>query len=286
MADLHWTRSRFAAADEALARAIEHARRAGADREEADALGRYAGSGTYGPTPVEEVERRCEDVLSRMAGTGHEAPALRALADVRAMQGRFDEARELSGRARAILEDLGLRLRASWVSETAGEIEMRAGDYAAAVRELRAGFDAAVEFGEQGFQATVAALLAHALFEQGQLEEAERFAGLSREAAAEDDLASQILWRSARARIVAASGSVAEAEAMAREALRLAETTDDVNMHADTLADLAEVLRVAGRSPDAANALSRAIELYEAKGNVVGADRARGRRRSLDSVGI
>ena len=274
--DLRLTRSRYAAAGEAFSRAIEHARRAGAPREELDALGRFVGAGAYGPTPLPELERRCEELLAAARGRGgHEAPALRALAVVRAMGGRFDEARDLARRARSILEDLGLRLRAGWVSETLGSIEMLAGDAVAAERELRAGFDVMAELGEHGYQATAAAMLAHALVRQGRFEEAERLAALSASAAAEDDLASQVLWRSATARVLAASGSMDEAEALAREASALVEATDDVNMHADTLVDLAEVLRTEGEHDGARAALDRAIELYEAKGNVVGAEAAR-----------
>jgi tetratricopeptide (TPR) repeat protein len=268
MGDLHHTHSRFAAADEAYARSIEHARAAGARRDEADALGRYAGTGLYGPATVEEIERRCDELRAATAGTSFEAPAFRALAGARAMQGRFDEARELAIRARSTLEDAGLRLRASWVASTSGEIEVLAGDVAAAERAFREGFDAAVGFGEIGYQATVAAQLAHALLDAGRVEEAERFARVSEETAAEDDLASQVLQRSARARILAARGDPTPAVAEAREAVALAETTDDVNMRADALVDLAEVLRRSGAPEDAKEPLDRATELYRAKGNV------------------
>jgi ATP/maltotriose-dependent transcriptional regulator MalT len=232
---------------------------------------------------VAEVERRCTELLAaaRRAG-GHEAPALRALAIVRAMQGRFDEARELAERARAILEDLGLRLRASWVAETAGEIEVLAGDPAAAERELRRGFEAAAELGEQGFRSTVAASLAHALVDQGRWEEAQRYARLSEASAADDDMASQVLWRTALARILAASGSASDGESLGREAVALVEQTDDVNMRADTLVDLAEVLVACGKPEEAAAALERGLALYEGKGNVPGAAAA-GRRR--DAIG-
>jgi class 3 adenylate cyclase/tetratricopeptide (TPR) repeat protein len=284
--DLHWAQSRYAAADEALARAISHARRAGDAREEVESLGRYVGSGAYGPAHVGEVERRCNELLSSSGGIGgREAPALRALASVRAMEGRFEEARELADRARAILEEFGFRLRASWVSETTGAIEMLAGDPVAAERALRVGFDAAVEVGEQGFQVTVAALLAHALAEQGRFEEADRFVTLTRSSAAEDDLASQVLWRSARARILTASGSAAEAESLAREAIALVEQTDDVNMHADTLIVLAGVLAAAERADEASDVLDQAIGLYAAKGNVVAAGTARRRRDALHASG-
>jgi ATP/maltotriose-dependent transcriptional regulator MalT len=197
------------------------------------------------------------------------------------MEGRFDEARDLADRARAIHEEFGFRLRASWVSETSGAIEMLAGNPAGAERALRAGLDAAVELGDRGFQATVAAMLAHALVEQGRVEEAERFASVSEASAAEDDVASQVLWRSARGRILAASGAAADSETMVREAVALVEATDDVNMHADTVVDLAIVLLSADRGAEAKEALDQAIGLYDGKGNVAAAGRARRRRHAL-----
>ena len=199
------------------------------------------------------------------------------------MEGRFDEARQLAEQARTILEEFGFRLRASWVSETSGAIEMLAGDPVAAETALRAGFDAAVEVGEQGFQATAAALIAHALVEQGRLEESDWFTTLSEASAASDDVASQVLWRSARARVLAASSTSSEAVPLAREAVALVERTDDVNMHADTLVDLAVVLDAAGEAEEAADVLDHAIGLYMVKGNVVAAEAARRRRGKIHS---
>ncbi len=252
--------------------------------EEAESMAQYTGSGVYGPAPVAEVARRCQEVLaSSRAGGAIEARVLRALASVRAMEGRFDEARTLARRSRQMLEDLGLRLRAAFVSETLGSIETLAGDHAAAERELRAGFEVVTELGELGFLSTVAALLARCLVEQGRLEEAERFAAVSGEAAAPDDLATQVSLGSSRARILAARGLLADAERAAQEAVELAEATDDLNSRADTLLDQAEVLRLAGSTDRAAASAERALELYEQKGNVVGAGLAR--RRLVELVG-
>ncbi len=283
--DVRWARSWYAGADEALARAILHARRAGDAREEAECLGRYVGSGAYGPAHVEEVERRCRDLLASADGTGgREAPALRALAVVRAMQERFEEARALADRARATLEEYGFRLRATWVSETAGAIEMLAGDAQAAERELRRGFDATAEMGEQGFHATVAASLARALVAQGKLDEADRFAAVSQKASAEDDVATQVMWRSARARVLAASGAAPAGEAMAREALRLVARTDDINMHADTLVDAAIVLTAhEGGHKEAGDMLDEAIDLFTRKGNAAAVAATRHHRAALSA---
>ncbi len=280
--DLHWNHAHYGAAGDALERVIEHARRAGATREEADALGRYAGAGTYGPAPAEEIERRCDELLARTTGSGHEAPAFRALAWVRAMQGRFDEARELARRARAIFEDLGLRMRATFVAETAGAIEMLARDADAAEREWRAGLDAADEMGELGFQSTIAAMLAHALLEQGRLDEAEEMVSLSDRTGAEDDVSTQVLGRSARARVLAARGRTEEAEPVAREAVELSEATDDLNMRGDTLVDLGEVLAAAGDREGAKAAFASALDLYEQKGNAAAVEVTRRRRAALE----
>jgi tetratricopeptide (TPR) repeat protein len=273
--DVHWNHGRYASADEALAHAIEHARRAGATREEADALGRYVGSGVYGPAPVEEIERRCGELVGVGAGTGYEAPAVTALAWVRAMQGRFDEARELVGGSRAVYEDLGLRLRKVFVAEAAGGIEMLAGDPVAAEREFKTCLDEFAEMGEQGGWSTVAAALAHALIEQGRLDEAEESVVASELAGAEDDVSTQVLDRSARARIQAGRGLYDEAAKLGRDAVALSEATDDLNMRGDTLADLGAVLSAAGETREAWAALRSALELYETKGNAVAAARTR-----------
>jgi class 3 adenylate cyclase/tetratricopeptide (TPR) repeat protein len=282
MGNLHWNHGRYAAADDALAHAIEHARRAGAKREEADALGRYTGSGVYGPAPVEEIERRCDELLNMNVGAGYEAPALTALAWVRAMQDRFGEARDLVRRSRAIYEDLGLRLRSTYVAESAGGIEMLAGDAVAAENELRASLVALAEMGEQGSQSTVAAALAHALIELGRLDEAEEMVSASELAGAEDDVSTHVLSQSARARILAARGRPEEAERIARAAVSRAAETDDLNMRGDTLLDLGRVLSETEERDGAMFAVEQALSLYEAKGNSAAVETA---RRWLQELG-
>jgi tetratricopeptide (TPR) repeat protein len=270
LAEVHMNRARYADADDALERAVRHARRAGAAWEEAESLGQFAGSGAFGPAPVPEVIRRCELIVTQAAGNRTaEARALRALGTMRAMEGDFDEARELVGRARTMLEDLGLRLRAAFVSETLGFIERLAGDDAAAERVLREGYEVIERVHERGYLSTLAAVLAHTLVAQGRDDEAEGFTKVSEETAAEDDLSSQILWRSARARLLARRGALAEARDLIERAVLIADSTDDINMRADTLLDLSEVYGAAGRVGEAADAARHALDLYQRKGNRV-----------------
>jgi N-acetylglucosamine kinase-like BadF-type ATPase len=64
----------------------------------------------------------------------------------------------------------------------------------------------------------------------------------------------------------------------------LAEKTDFLNHQADAITDLAEVLREAGRTDEAYAAASKALGLYERKGNRVAAERARSRLAELAPV--
>ena len=271
IADVEFVTSRYAAADEALRHAIDHARAAGAIWEESEALGQYIACGVYGPVPMSEVLLRCERSAEVASATpALEARRLRGLAHVAAMEGRFDEARDLVRRARERLEDVGLRLRAAFVAESAGYLEHLAGDHAAAERELRRGYETGLELGEQAFTATVGALIAHELAEQDRLEEAEELVRSSAEAGAEGDLTTHIVWRGAKALVLAARDELEEAERLVRDAVGFARETDDLNMVADALVDLSTVL--GSRHPaDVEAALMEALGLYRTKGNLVSA---------------
>jgi predicted ATPase/class 3 adenylate cyclase len=275
-ADLRWAQERYAAVDEALERAIEHARAAGASWVEAESQGYYTGSAVYGPTPVPQAVARCEQILTESRSNRLvEALAKRSLAALRAMQGRFDEGRGLAMDAAGILEDLGLWLRAAFVWETIAFVERLAGDAEASERALRTGYELSEKLGEQGFLSTVSALLAKAMLDRDRLEEADRFLAVSAEAAAEDDLATQVALHGARGRAWAARGDLHAAETSCREAVALADTTDDLNMRAEALQDLGAVLDLSGRVDDARQVLNGSLELFVAKGNGVSADAVR-----------
>lgn len=170
--------------------------------------------------------------------------------------------------------DLGYRLRAMFATEVAGFIEMLAGDPVAAERELRVGYEFSESLGDRGWWATMAATLAHPVAAQGRLDEAEEFCRIAAGLGADDDLTTQVLWRSARAKVRSARGRSDDAARLGREAVEIAGRTDDINLLADTLIDFASVLRSTGPSSEADEAVRRALELYTRKGNVVSAARA------------
>jgi tetratricopeptide (TPR) repeat protein len=77
--------------------------------------------------------------------------------------------------------------------------------------------------------------------------------------------------------VFAHRGELEDAEELALEAVAFAATTDFLDSHADALLVLAEVHTQAGRREDAVASIGEAIRLYEQKGNVLSAERARSR---------
>jgi tetratricopeptide (TPR) repeat protein len=112
------------------------------------------------------------------------------------------------------------------------------------------------------------------LYDQGRYEEALEVTGVLDEVSRTPDVALRSRLLSVRAKLLAQTGRVHEAEAMAREAVALVEPTDRLPNRGDVLMDLAEVLRLAGRPADAIVPLREARRLYEQKGDVVSAGKA------------
>jgi class 3 adenylate cyclase/tetratricopeptide (TPR) repeat protein len=283
LAKAWWLRSeadaiagRWAARTEALERALVHARRASDPREVSTIIGLLASALAYGPTPVQDAIRRCEELSESVRGDVEvRAGIASTLAALHARLGQFDEARSLAEEARAIYEELGLRyMLAGEHAFASGSIELLAGDPAAAVRELRRGYDALERMGERGTRSTLAAFLAQALVEQGEYEEAIEFSEISEQAGAAADVVTQAVWRSARAAALAQTGDLPTAELLAEEAVSLAEATDFLELQGSTLLELAHVLRLTGDAEAAPPLVERARQAFERKGNVVSAARA------------
>src|SRR5215213_7509783 len=264
----------FATAEDAIERALSHARRAGDRQEQARIIGSLCSVLQYGPTPVREALRRCAELL--LGGEGHplaETSILSTTAALRAMLGEFVEARALCAQTRAIYEDLGLQMSLVALSEVASTVESLAGEHAAAERELRSGYEILTGVGDASIVAFQAGLLAEALLAQARVDEAEELAILAEHGAAAD-IGAQISWRRVRAGVDAARGRYDAAVGLARDAVEIAARTDALNMHAEAMERLAEVLHRSGITEDALATARGATALYERKGNVVGAHRA------------
>jgi class 3 adenylate cyclase/tetratricopeptide (TPR) repeat protein len=275
---LAWTprsRGHFAIAEDAVERALEYARRAGDGQEVARSADVLCTTLLLGPAHAEEAARRCEDLLEQASGNRlMEASVATALAGLQAMRGEFDEARSLCARARSIYEDLGLKLPLVAWTEIAGMVELLAGDLVGAEAVLRRGYDLLAASGASAVSAFQAGLLAVPVLAQGRFDEAERLASISEEAIRAENMEGQVQWRQTRARLDAHRSEFESAIALAREAVESSAQTDALNLRGDAASTLADVLRLAGREKEAAEATEEAVELYDQKGNVVSARRA------------
>jgi class 3 adenylate cyclase/tetratricopeptide (TPR) repeat protein len=267
-------RGDFKASEKAIEQALLHARRGQSASEEARCVGTLCTILEYGPAPVEAALRRCDELLEQARGNRRvEVAIMSSIAALKAMQGEFDEGRALCARVEKTYEDLGLRLALVGLSETAGTLELLAGDPIAAEMVLRSGYEILAAAGDASFVAFQAGLLAEAVLDQGRHEEAEELARLSEQGAA-GDIGAQTQWRITRARLESRAGSHERALELAGEAVRIAGETDALNMHAGALMRQSEVLRQAGLTDEAESAARAALSLYERKGNIVSARRA------------
>src|SRR3954454_16459527 len=211
------------------------------------------------------------------------ATALFAEGGLEAGLGRFEEAHELFGRSRALLEQIGLPVwDAGALTQAIGWGDLLAGRPELAEQELRRGYDRLHEIGEASFLSTVAGFLAEALYEQGRVEEALGFTRASEEAAGDEDIYSQVLWRSVRAKCLARQGEAAGAVELAGEAVELVATTDSLDLAWLAQMNHAEVLRLADRGTEAEAVLDEAIRTAERKQNLAAAKIA---REALAGVG-
>lgn len=273
---------RFADEEAALEQALSHAYAAGDEREAAEIKLWLGSCLCYGPTPVGAAIVRARQMLERARGVRWvEASILGMLGYLLALADEPAEARDHFGRGGAILEELGMSFPLAVRSVNAARIELMAGDLDAAEQHLRRGYEQLEQAGETEVRSTAAAALAEVLHEQGRDDEAERFALTSDELAAADDVYSQLLWRSALAKVRARRDGDVEARALAQEAVRLAAATDSLSFHGWALLDLARVEALLGDDEPPPELVAEAIELFRRK-----EDAASLRRAALQFAGV
>jgi tetratricopeptide (TPR) repeat protein len=257
--------------EEAVEHQLLHARKAGDDYEEYGCFSALARTVVRGPTPVQAGIDRCAALLLEYKDQrAVEAFMCHALGHLHARLGAFDQARDFATRLRAFFKDTGQQSNYDFFAEVPWDIEMVAGDPAAAERVMREGYEPMVARGEQ--VGALASFMARAICAQGRWDDAEPYATL---AASREGSVFRSLGKGSLARVLAHQGRAGEAEPLAREAVADLEPTDFLNDRADVLTDLADVLLVAGRADEAADALNEALSLYEQKGDIVTPSRIR-----------
>lgn len=252
--------------------ALVHADRSARRREMMAARMLVAWAIAAGPTPVPEAVRICEQLVE-VAGREHPM-VLSELAILRAMLGEFDDARALLERARGLaFEQMRGRSPMLILALAGASMEREAGELDAEEHELEVALELARDGRLRDTTAQTAARLSLAVVRRDPAR-AEQLASLSREEAPAQSVAAQALWRTATARSKTSSNPDGEAGALATDALRFV-PTEMPNLRADLLVELAEILWADEDATGATRATGEAIELYERKGNLVAAARAR-----------
>jgi class 3 adenylate cyclase/tetratricopeptide (TPR) repeat protein len=268
LAGTEWMPCRYGEAIACLTHAHEIARRAD-DRHSLDEIAEtMVGAMYFGPTPVEEALDRTAEMLSDSLLS----PPSRGLVTgfrggLRAMAGELDRALEDYEAAERILRDFGL-LPGGIILMQRGLTAAMYGDPVRAEAAHRRHYEVLEEAGDQGYLSTVAATLAASLAELGQLEEAERFARIGREAAAEDDVASHSAAEAALAMVLSARGDFEGATVAAQRSISVAAGSDMYFELGKLHLNLAGILAKARQTDEAVEAAREALSFFDRKGVV------------------
>ena len=266
-------------ARDALEQAAVHGERAGLPHL---AVGLTAERGTarvFGSTPASELLAWLDE-QDRRGASVPVSQLLRALA--LAMIGRFADARSILSDSLAQFADRGSMISLALATgHVCVQVELLAGEPAAAAELAVEGCRLLEQTGEQGWLSTAVGYLAGALYQLDRLDEADQAATRSAELGASDDAITQMLWRQVKAKVLARRGDPLESERLAREAVAIGAETDMLDARGNAHLDLAEVLALAGRSDEAHAALQEALTLFERKGNLVMVKRTNTRLRQL-----
>jgi tetratricopeptide (TPR) repeat protein len=284
LAFIEWMPCRFDLAVRAGERALEHARRSGDKRLLDKALVPFIAGQMFGPTTPAEGLRTLDELSDDLSDSRlHASVVLGVRGFYAGLEGSFDEARHLIALGDEVAESIGARFILSAHAEHLGGLELSAGDAEAAERAFRRNYEGLEALGDEGHLSYAAGGLARSLFELGRFDEAERYVEIGLRLAAEDDLASQTMARSARALVLAERSEFAEAESLAREAVRLYADAQCPTFQGNAWLDLARVLRVVGKPAEAKEAAVEALAFYERKGNRPASATA---RAFIDEIGL
>ena len=189
------------------------------------------------------------------------------LGGLRGLEGNCDDGRMLLAHARSLYEEVGNQsaLLTTW-SSLFTDVESIAGDHAAAEAEARSSVEALQVTGGPAYASTRAVQLAELLLDRGHTDAAEPWVDLAEKDALASDVLVQFWWRTARARILARRGHVAEAEEMGRDAVAISSLTDASCHRARAHIALAEILALAARQAPARAEAAAARKLLRQKG--------------------
>ncbi len=236
----------------------------------------------FGPGTVDEGFELMDRVADLLAGSLSGDAFLGTFrVGLLGMRGRAEEARTEAQRVLRVWEELGNPAARLTTSQVLAETEWLLGRLDEAERILRENMAFFDELGEKGYNSTISAELASVLCDQGRYDEAEEQAERSIDLSSDDDFASHVEWRSAKALVLSSRGEHETALALLDEALALLAPTDYVGTIARNHEVRGRVLAAAGRIEEARSSYELALAGMERKGVVPAVDRVRGRIAEL-----
>jgi DNA-binding SARP family transcriptional activator len=266
MADLTWLLGDAVATYTHSKRMLAHARRAQSGADISTALLFMAWCLIQGPCPFPEAIARL-DTLDVAASDlrAVELTARGCRAALLATTGRFDDARSAIAGSLAGLAEMQLSAIAVYMTFLAAWVETLAGDPSAAERALRDAQTLVTDPEDQWYLSMIGSDLVHVLLAQDRLADA---AATMAELDARP-IACDAEWiircHTARALLAARTGEHELGLEHAHAAIAAAERTALIVFRADAHRAHAELLAATGDTSAAAEALRRALRLYEAK---------------------
>jgi tetratricopeptide (TPR) repeat protein len=230
----------------------------------------------WGPQPLDEVKRHTARTLEWARPKGMfslVAGAHSILARAAAMECDFAEARRNFRDPQAWQRDPGELLAVSAEAIAQGFVELYAGNLDKARLVLQENLDAQKARGTTAVD--VAALLARVLVYQDRFDGSMTLIDFCAKHPPWEGHDTQIKWRQLKARVLAHTGALEEAERLAQEAVERSERSEHFDSRGEALLGLAEILRRRKVYTRAADAAANALETYEAKGDARSARRAR-----------
>ena len=263
-------------AERAWARGLEHARRAGSSGQIAEILAWRCWALWWGPTPAAEGVREADEIIEQ--ATGH--PPLKAIAMLvrgclKGFQGHIEEGRSELRAGRALFFELGDLQHSAGTGMIEADLELAAGNPAAADAVLQESYEFMSKTAETGYLATIVDLRAVAALDLGREDAALALADEVERIASPDDFEPHVRQACVRARVLARRGDHDAAAESIQAAAAIGDKTDYLSLREYVAISRAEVERLAGR-PDAERAaLDEALRLAEAKEDVLTAGRVR-----------
>jgi class 3 adenylate cyclase len=272
---VHWLACRATAAGQELRAVAEHALKAGDHGLRSQALGWYITALMVGRENAETIAGELGELEHEDPGPYLAAHLDLGRAELERLQGHLAEAQRLAHRAIERFGSLGMGALVGGLEQHLGQMELSAGEPAAAVASLQRSDAILAKLGERDLRSTTQALLAQAQELLANSEAARGAIALSDELGSTEDVANLVITHRVRARLALTDGDGQAAERWARSAVEHARRADFALYQAGAHLDLARVLAALSRPLEAASEARAALERYEAKGDRPGAVEAR-----------